>query len=220
MAATTKRNRILFWSGIIFIAALLGGLSHLVGFQTIHTWSEAINGWLLFVLILLLPLIGMPMSICGVIIGARYGALNGMAVTAVAVAFHLSASWVLARTWLRRPVEKILQKTDYKMPSLETAEYAAVCLLTALIPGPSYTLKNYFLALSKLPFSVIIGVGLPANLFAMSPGVLFGSFTGAMTWGKGAFLVTYALLLLIATHWVLRIIRGRTKHTRAKPAAA
>jgi uncharacterized membrane protein YdjX (TVP38/TMEM64 family) len=159
------------------------------------------------------------MSLCGILIGAKFGILDGLAVTAVAVAFHLAASWEIARSWLHHPLQKALQKTRYKMPALEPGEYAAVCLLTALIPGPSYTLKNYFLGLSKLPFRIIMGVGLPANLFAMSPGVLFGSFAGAMTWPKAVFLIVYAILLFVACHWVVRLIRARSNHP-AKPAAA
>ncbi len=212
-SASTSRNRIILWTSVIAIAVILGGVFHAIHLSTIHTWSAAINGWLLFLFILVLPLVGVPMSICGIMIGAKFGAMNGMAVTAVAVAFHLSASWVIARTWLRKPMEIVLKKTRYKLPSLETGEYAGVCLLTALIPGPSYTLKNYFMALSKLPLGVIIGIGLPANLFAMSPGILFGSLAGTMSWPKAIFLIGYALLLLVAAHWVIRIIRARSRHS-------
>jgi uncharacterized membrane protein YdjX (TVP38/TMEM64 family) len=204
----TRRNRIILWTTVIVIALALGGLSHAVSLKTIHAWSNDINAWLLILLILVLPLIGMPMSICGIVIGAKFGVTNGLIVTAVAVAFHLSASWGIAKTWLHKPLEKILQKTRYKMPSMETGEYAGVCLLTALIPGPSYTLKNYFLGLSNLPFGIILGVGLPANIFAMSPGILFGSFSGTMNWQKAAFLIAYAVLLFVAAHWVVRIIRA------------
>jgi uncharacterized membrane protein YdjX (TVP38/TMEM64 family) len=214
-----RKNRMILWSTVIVFAAVLGCLSHVVSLRTIHTWGESINGWLLFSLILFLPLIGMPMSICGVLIGAKFGVVNGLAVTAVAVLFHLVASWGIARSWFQKPIKKLLQKTRYKIPSLEMGEYAGVCLLTALIPGPSYTLKNYFLALSNLPLGIIIGVGLPANLFAMSPGILFGSFTGAMTWPKGVFLAGYAILLFVACHWVVRMIRTRSGRM-VKPAAA
>ena len=210
-AVSTSRNRIILWGSIIAIAVILGGMSHVVRLSTIHEWGEAINGWLLILLILFLPLVGMPMSVCGIMVGAKFGAVDGMGVMAIAVAFHLSASWGIARSWLRKPMEKLLKKTRYKMPSLQAGKYAGVCLLTALIPGPSYTLKNYFLALSKLPLRIILGVGLPANLFAMPPGVLLGSFTGAMNWQKGTFLATYALLLFAAGWWVTRMIRARSK---------
>ncbi|HEY1788321.1 MAG TPA: hypothetical protein VGJ73_09210 [Verrucomicrobiae bacterium] len=217
-AAPTRRNRIILWSIIIGAAVILAVCSHVFHLSTIHAWGVAMNSWLLVSLILVLPLFGMPMSLCAILIGAKFGATYGLAVTAVAVAFHLSASWVLARTWLHKPVKKLLKKTRCEMPPLETGEYAGVCLLTALIPGPSYTLKNYFLALSNLPFRIILGVGLPANLFAMSPGVLFGSLSGAMNWPKAIFLIAYVLLLFVAAHWVVRAIRNHSNH--AKPAVA
>lgn len=211
MARNKTRNRFIFWGGIIGCIIILGFLSHEIGLKTAHAWAEKINGWVLFLVMALLPLVGVPMSILGVMAGAKFGPLNGFTVSAVAVAVNLILSWWIARKWLRRPVEKILRKVEYKMPELETNEYAGICILTALIPGPSYTLKNYFLALSNLPFRVIFGIGLPAHLFAMSPGILFGDFTGAMTWEKAVFLALYTLLLIGVSHFLVRKIRSRKK---------
>jgi uncharacterized membrane protein YdjX (TVP38/TMEM64 family) len=170
------------------------------------------NGWLLFLLMALLPLIGVPMSILGIMAGAKFGPLNGLAVSAAAVAINLIMSWWMMRSWLRKPVEKLLQKTDYKIPALQKGEYAGICLLTALVPGPSYTLKNYFLALSNLPFRVLFWIGLPAHLFAMSPGIFFGNFSGAMTAPKAVFLIVYTLLLIGVSHYLIRRIRARKRN--------
>jgi len=216
MARNKNKNRIIFWAGIIGCVILLGILSHLIGLKTMHAWAAKINGWVLFLMMSLLPLVGMPMSLLGIMAGAKFGPLDGFAVSGAAVAVNLILSWWIARKWLRRPVEKILRKVEYKMPELETDEYAGICILTALIPGPSYTLKNYFLALSRLPFRIIFWIGLPAHLFAMSPGILFGGFTGAMTWKKAVFLAAYALLLIGASHFLVRAIRSRKKSRGAK----
>jgi len=151
------------------------------------------------------------LSILGIMAGAKFGPLNGFAVTGVSISINLILSWWIARKWLRGPVQKILRKVEYKMPEMETNEYAGVCILTALIPGPSYTLKNYFLALSNLPFRIIFWIGLPAHSFAASPGILFGDFTGAMTWKKAVFLGLYTLLLLGVSHYLVHKIRSRKK---------
>ncbi|HEY3762263.1 MAG TPA: VTT domain-containing protein [Verrucomicrobiae bacterium] len=217
MARTKTRNRIIFWAGIVLCIILLGVLSHCIGLKTAHAWAARINGWVLFLAMALLPLVGAPMSILGIMAGAKFGPLNGLAVSAAAIACNLILSWWVARKWLHGPVQKLLRKVDYKMPELETTEYAGVCIITAVIPGPSYTLKNYFLALSNLPFRIIFWIGLPAHLFAVSPGVLFGGFSGAMTWQKGLFIVLYTLLLVGASHYLVWRMRSRRKARSVKP---
>jgi uncharacterized membrane protein YdjX (TVP38/TMEM64 family) len=209
--ANKNRNRIILWSVIIGSAVLIGALSHTVHLKTIHDWGTHINGGLLFVLMAFLPLVGAPMSILCIMAGAKFGPWGGLATTAAAVAINLLVSWWIMRSWLRQPVEKLLQKTQYKIPALEKGEYAGVCLLTALIPGPSYMLKNYFLALSNLPIRIILMIGLPAHLFAMSPGIFFGDFSGAMSAPKIIFLVCYTLLLIGVSHFLIRRIRARRK---------
>lgn len=213
-----KRNRIILWSVIVVITIGLGLLGHSVSLKTIHEWGVRMNGWLLFAIMSLLPLVGMPMSLLSVMVGAKFGPWEGLAISAASVSINLALSWWIGRSWLHRPLEKLLKKTKYKRPVLEKGEYVGVCLLTALVPGPSYTIKNYFLAFSNLPFRVILGVGLPAHLFAMSPGIFFGDFTGSMSKPKIIFLVTYTVLLLGASHFLIRRFRARRKGRAQKVA--
>jgi uncharacterized membrane protein YdjX (TVP38/TMEM64 family) len=216
MTPSAKRSRLIFWCALIGLCVLLGALAHFVHLRTIHQWGTSINGWLLFLLMALPPLVGAPMSILTVMAGAKYGPWGGIALTGGVVAIHLMASWWLARHWLRKPVELLLNKTQYKMPRVRKGEYVGVCLLAALLPGPSYALKNYFLVLSNLPFKIVLLVGLPAHLFALSPGIMFGDFTGAMTVPKVVFLVVYVLTVIGTSHWLIRRLRTRkTQTTRA-----
>jgi uncharacterized membrane protein YdjX (TVP38/TMEM64 family) len=214
--ANKNRNRIILWSIIIGSAVLIGTLSHTVHLKTIHDWGTHINGWLLFVLMALLPLVGAPISIFCIMAGAKFGPWGGLATTGAAVAVNLLISWWIMRSWLREPVEKLLQRTPYKIPVIEKGEYAGVCLLTTLIPGPSYTIKNYFLALSNLPFRIIFMIGLPAHLFAMSTGIFFGDFSGAINTPKIIFLICYTLLLVGVSHFLIRRIRARKQNRQLK----
>lgn len=211
MGSEVKRNRIILWAIIIGSAIAIGVCSHAISFKTIHQWSAELNGWILFGLMAFLPLVGVPISILCIMAGAKWGPWNGLAITAAAVSINLILSWWIMRSWLREPVEKLLQKTRYKKPELQKGEYVGVCILTALIPGPSYTVKNYFLALSNLPFRLIFWIGLPAHLFAMTPGIFFGTFTGSMNWQKGTFLIIYTLLLIGVSHYLVRRIRARKR---------
>jgi uncharacterized membrane protein YdjX (TVP38/TMEM64 family) len=205
------RNRIILWGTIIGVCLIIGLVFHQFDLKTIHSWGARMNGWILFALMALLPLVGIPISILCVMAGAKFGPWEGLGVTSLAVAFNLAASWWIVRSWLRKPLEKLLRKTQYKKPTLEKGEYAGLCLLTALIPGPSYTLKNYFLAMSNLPFRIIFWIGLPAHVFAMSPGILFGNFSGHMTGGKLTLLIVYTLLLIGASQFLIRRLRNRKR---------
>jgi uncharacterized membrane protein YdjX (TVP38/TMEM64 family) len=213
MGNSVKRNRIILWTIIVGSIVIIGVCSHGLSLKTIHQWSAELNGWILFALMAFLPLVGVPISILCIMAGAKYGPWFGLGVTAAAVSMNLILSWWIMRSWLRGPVEKILEKTRYKKPELEKGEYAGVCILTALIPGPSYTVKNYFLALSNLPFRTIFWIGLPAHLFAMTPGIFFGGFSGTMTWPKAVILIAYTLLLIGTSHFLVRRIRLRKRKT-------
>ncbi|HEU5396258.1 MAG TPA: VTT domain-containing protein [Verrucomicrobiae bacterium] len=203
---------------VIAITVSLALVSHSIRFKTIHHWAAELNGWVIFAIMALTPLVGMPMSLLAIMAGAKFGPWLGLAISGAAVIVNLAGSWWIARSWLHQPLEKLLQKTKYKRPQLEKGEYVGVCLLTALVPGPSYTIKNYFLALSNLPLRVLIGIGLPAHLFAMSPGIFFGNFSGAMTTAKGVFLIVYTLLLIGVSHFLIRRFRARRKKRQAAGA--
>jgi uncharacterized membrane protein YdjX (TVP38/TMEM64 family) len=209
--AREMKQGLQFWvgtgTGVILVALLVW----LVDLKALHDWAGRLNGTAVFALMVVLPLIGVPVSVLYAVGGAKFGQPWGLVLAAAAIAAHLVASWWIAHSWLRRPLDALLRRMRYKKPQVPRGEYIPICLLIALIPGVSYTIKNYLMVLGGVPFRPFFWTCLPAHFFHAILGVLFGDFTGAMTTPKVVFLIAYALLLAGLSHYVVRRLRARKR---------
>jgi len=213
MTATlkTKSNESLFWIATAAGVVLIAGLFWLVDLKWVNDHVQRWNGFTVFLVIVFLPLVGVPVSVLFAAAGAKFGAGWGLLVTAVAIALHLSLSWWIAHGWLKRPVAALLRRFGKVQPELLAGDHVPVCLLVALIPGMSYTVKNYLLVLAGVPFGKLFWTCLPAHLFHASLAIFFGDFTAAMTPAKIIFLIGYAVVLVGLSHHVVRRLKRRTQ---------
>lgn len=198
-----------------FVVATIVGVVLMLAFASfydlkgLHGRVSSLPGLLVFLLVAILPLVGAPVSVLYVLAGAKFGPGWGLAWGAVAIAIHLVASWWIAQSWLQRPVQALLRRAGYAQPSFPKDDAVAICLLVALVPGLSYTLKNYLLVLGGIPFRSFFFCCLPAHFFHAVLAILFGDFTGDMTPGKITFLVVYGLVLAGLSRHVVRRMRER-----------
>jgi uncharacterized membrane protein YdjX (TVP38/TMEM64 family) len=206
-----SKDGAMFWGatfgGIILIAVLVWCFD----LKWLHDHAQSFNGVLVFVLTVFLPLVGVPVSAVYAVVGAKFGPVFGLAVAVVAIALHLLLSWWIAHSWLKRPLEALLRRTGRQIPGVPEGEYIPVCLLVALVPGASYTLKNYLLVLAKVPFRPFFWTLLPSHLVHATLAIFFGDFTGAMTTPKLVFLVSYAVMLIGLGHYVVLRLKRRKR---------
>lgn len=172
--------------------------------------------WPAFAALLILPLVGFPLSVLALAAGLRFGLVPALLLMAPALAFHLVFSFFAARHWLRRPLLRWLARYDFTLPRAPDGESFSVVLLINLIPGPPYFAKNYLLAIAELPFRSYFSGGLLANLLSTSMGILAGDFLRAMTPRAGAILTAYVLIVSFFCHRLIRRLRRRA----APPASA
>ena len=206
-----KQSNAPFWVATVAGIALMVVLFSLFDLKWLHTNAQKLSGELVFALTVILPLIGVPVSAVYVIAGAKFGALWGLTLTLVAIALHLVASWWIAHSWLKRPLEALFRKLGRQIPKIPEGEYVPVCLLVALLPGASYALKNYLLVLAGVPFRSFFWTLLPSHFVHAALAILFGDFTGEMTTAKTVFLSVYALTVVALGHYVvLRLKRRKT----------
>jgi uncharacterized membrane protein YdjX (TVP38/TMEM64 family) len=215
-AEPRKANRvfaILTVVGIILIALVVW----LVDLKPLHDKAASLNGALVFLLMSLLPLVGVPVSFLYVVGGAKFGHVWGLVAAAVAIAIHLLGSWLIVHGWLRKPIESFVKKRNYRFPQIPEGEAIPICLLIALVPGAPYTVKNYGMVLGGAPFKQYFWTCLPAHFFHASLGILFGDFTGEMTKPKIIFLIIYAVVLAGLSHYVVHRLRARRKQDANSP---
>ena len=212
VAGSAKRNNVLFWGATLAGIALMLVLFSLFDLKWLHTQAQRLGSPLVFVLMVILPLIGVPVSAVYVIAGAKFGVAWGFTLTLAAIAMHLIASWWIAHSWLKRPLEVLFRKLGRQIPKVPSGEYVPVCLLVALLPGASYALKNYLLVLAGVPFRSFFWTLLPSHFVHAALAILFGDFTGDMTAPKIIFLSIYALVVIGLGHYVVQRLK---RHKRA-----
>ncbi|MEP6662201.1 MAG: VTT domain-containing protein [Verrucomicrobiota bacterium] len=212
---STIHHRRIFWIVSIAGVAAFIILFCFVDTKALHGWAEKLPGPLVFLFMAVLPVVGVPISLLFVIGGARFGIFGGMIAAAFAIAINLLLTFLMTKFVLRKPIANFFKNRQYKLPQVPKGEYAAVTLLAALVPGIPYSAKNYLLVLAGVPFRVYFFVCLPAHVFTASLGIVFGDMTKKFTPGRIAFLVAYAILILLLARRVVKRLRASGKFSSA-----
>lgn len=204
-----------FWLRRKALMYLVAGMGVLVlilflswaDWDVLKTWLRGLNPFWLFTLMVIVPLLGGPVSLFYLAAGIRFGPWWGLLWALLAVAIHLIGSWWIANSWMQRPLDWLCDKLNYKKPMVPKGEYAPVCLLVSLVPGILYAAKNYLLVLAGVPFRPYFYTCLPAHFFHAALGILLGDLIGATSWLKTVFFITYAVVLLGLSHYVVHRLK-------------
>lgn len=170
-------------------------------------YTMTLGHWPAFAALLILPLIGFPLSVLALAAGLRFGLGPALLLMTPALAFHLVFSFFAARRWLKQPLLRWLARYDFTLPRAPDGESLSVALLVNLVPGPPYFVKNYLLAIAELPFRSYFFAGLFANLLNTSMGILAGDFFRHMNLQGGAILTAYVLVISVVCGRLIRHLR-------------
>lgn len=124
-----------------------------------------------------LPVFGFPIMFVYLFAGARFGPLVGGLVVAGVTAVHLLATYFIARSFLRGPVERFIERRHHHLPQVPPDEGPAVALVAALVPGLPYVVRNYALALAGVRLRVYFWVCLPVYVARSYVSILLGDLS-------------------------------------------
>jgi uncharacterized membrane protein YdjX (TVP38/TMEM64 family) len=191
-----------------------------VDFKGLHDKVAQVNGWLLFAMMTILPLVGVPVSFLCVAAGVKFGPVWGLVLAAAAILLHLLGSYWIGNSILRKPLNWLFKRVGYPKPQIPEHHAIPICALIALVPGLPYVIKNYMMVLGDVKLGPLILACWPTHFISVTLAVLFGGFSGEMTWGKGIFLVCYLILVMGLTRVVYRRLRRKSDIdlTKHKPA--
>ncbi len=196
-----RRRRIAIIALGITLAIVFVVGTHLGGGERWKTLVENLSQPLLLACFALLPLTGFPLTLLLLAIGARFGIINGLWLTAAATAVHLFLSYPIAK-WVRRPVTSLLAKAGWTLPQLDRRTAWPFSVWVALAPGLSYTLKNYAAPLAGASFTVYFASFFPIHMATSMIGLMLGGATMHLSWSVGAGIALYALVVALVTHWL------------------
>jgi uncharacterized membrane protein YdjX (TVP38/TMEM64 family) len=215
-ASAPRRRNLFIIAGLALAALALATWIWSDESRALAQHAMTLGRWPAFIALLILPLIGFPLSVLALAAGLRFGLVPALLLMAPALAFHLVFSFFVARHWLKRPLLRWLSHYDFTLPRAPDGESFSVALLINFIPGPPYFAKNYLLAVAELPFRAYFFAGLIANLLNTSMGILAGDFFRHMNLQGGAILTAYVLIISFFCHRLVRQLRRRA----APPASA
>jgi uncharacterized membrane protein YdjX (TVP38/TMEM64 family) len=208
----TKHKRALWTAvttvAVVVIAVVLVVLYTDVSWENIIGWIDRVNPVLALPLMALLPIVGFPIAIVYLFAGARFGPLGGGAVVAAITAIHLVGTYLIARSFLRAPLQRLIEKKHKHLPEIPEDEQAAVCVIATLVPGLPYFVRNYLLALGGVKLKYFFTVCLPIYVARSYVTILLGDMGNDPSRNKLFILLTVDVLkvaICALVIWRLRV---------------
>ena len=176
------------------VAALLIVLYTDLSWENVTDWIDGVNPALALPLMALLPIAGFPIAIVYLFAGARFGPLGGGLVVAAITAVHLLGTYLIARSFLRAPLQRFIEKRHKHLPEIPEDEQAAVCVIATLVPALPYFVRNYLLALGGVKLKYFFMVCLPIYVARSYVTILLGDMGNAPNRNKIIILVMVDVL--------------------------
>ena len=186
-------------------------LYRMIDVQAIHDQAKRMNGFAVFVVMTLLPIVEA---------GVRFGTGLGLALTTVSILIQLLASYALVKA---APgfFERKMAPWRKKLPE---AAHTPLTQFTMLLPGAPYFVQNYILPLVGVPLGTYLLWGFPLHAVRSVVGVIFGHESADLTPAKMAWFGVYSVAIGLTCAWSFRRLRKKMKDQPAaegdpKPAA-
>lgn len=155
-----KPPKIILIAALLLIAGLcLWWFGPRIDKDEIIRFGRSIPAWSVIAAMLVLPMLGFPISVLLVVIGLRFGLGWGAAISFGCIYLHHLAAWPLCRMRAGEPLRNWLRRKAGKMGEPGSASPVLFTAAFAAFHGPPYTLKLYLLALTSVPFPIYLWIG-------------------------------------------------------------
>ncbi|MEO7297078.1 MAG: hypothetical protein ABI042_00730 [Verrucomicrobiota bacterium] len=203
---------------IVLAAAAVLYLNHQYGLlKNIHTHLESYHWLIVFLLVSILPVFGFSVFICYVVIGSKFGGGWGLLVVALATTVHLVGSHWIATSFLRRRIEAYIARKKYNLPHVPDGENVSVSLMTAIIPGLPYFVRNYLLALAGIPLKTYFWICWPVYLIRSMLAIFASDFSADFTSRKVIFLVSLFIVKVGICAYIIKRLRNKNSRRNKIP---
>jgi uncharacterized membrane protein YdjX (TVP38/TMEM64 family) len=206
------RKNILIIVGIILACVAVGLLYRQIDVAALHERAKGINGALIFALMVLLPLVGFPVSVGHAVAGVRFGMGLGLVLVAASIVLQMLLSYAIVKaapSFFAKRLEPIRKR-------LPEGAHTPVTQFTMLIPGVPYFAQNYVLPMMGVPLSIYLLWGVPIHIAKSVVGVIFGDMSDHLTPGRIAGFAAYAVFTTVACAWAFRRLQAQMKGPKPK----
>ena len=202
---------------IIGVAIILGLVAltlvyRQIDVEALHQRAEQLNGFAVFSLITVLPLVGFPVSVTHAVAGVRFGIGLGLVIVAASIVLQLLASYALVKL----APGLFAKRLDHLRKRLPSGAHRSVTLFTILVPGVPYFAKNYVLPLMGVPLGTFLFWGGLIHIAKSTVGIVFGDMSDNLTPLRVTGFAVYALINTGACVWAFRRLQVQLKAQRSK----
>jgi uncharacterized membrane protein YdjX (TVP38/TMEM64 family) len=204
-ASGVRKHPVKVFTGLV-IAGLLGWLVYLGGegwdTDALIAVGKGLPAWALAGGFVVLPLVGVPISLFLVVIGIRFGFAGGMLLAVLGISFHNFVAYRVAHGLFRDRVRHWLEAKGYAIPPVPEKHRVWFTAVFAAVHGPPYAAKIYLLALTDIPLRIYLGVGAPVYAaFCILP-IGFGHAFTDMHFGWIMVIATILIGTVALGHWL------------------
>jgi uncharacterized membrane protein YdjX (TVP38/TMEM64 family) len=192
------------WTIAVLLVTGLTLIYWKVDVDLVHAKAGELPGWLCFLLLVALPLVGFPASVLHVGAGLRFGVSLGLPLVWLSIMLQLLASYGLVywnRTFFKRRFKTLRTRIPH-------GAHAPVTLFTMLIPGAPYCAQNYILPVIGVPLRLFLAISFPIHSVRAIIAVIVGGQSHDLTPGRVLAMLAYGAVLLLASWWALRRLKA------------
>ncbi len=165
--------------------------------------NEDIHFMVIIGAFIMLPLVGFPITALLVLMGMRFGVVIGILAMFSIMPLHLLFSFWLTRSFIGDRIKQyaLKKEKDYKIFSIPEDRNMEFCFLFMVIPGLSYSMKNYLLPISGVPFRHYFFFGWLIQGIMGIPFVLLGEASAELNLPIFAVMAVIFVLLFVIMKW-------------------
>lgn len=190
------------------VGCLLLAMYLLMRFDLIQQATALINKntpvHLFLLLMLVLPLLGVPLSVFIFVLGIKFGIGYGILILEIIMPLHILTSYVIART-VRQPIKNFLvNRKNYHIPEIPENKLAIFSFLFLAVPVFPYAVKNYILPLAGVPFRYCMWLNWVLQGTLSIPFVILGKSTADMNLLLFGVTLGVLAVLFMGLRWLRR----------------
>ncbi len=168
-----------------------------------------INPVFFLFLMLILPIVGVPLSFFLVLVGMKFGTVEGVLLSAALMLCHMAATYFLIHSFLRKWIYILLKFFHIPIPETKGDHNKWHAFIFMLIPGLPYAVKNNLLALTGMPLLPYLTINWTAQFGLSIPLIVLGSAVMEMNLA----ILGIALALLLAAYLLQYFLRKKYRKT-------
>ena len=198
-----SRKQALLGAAVVLALVFLVVGGRNIDLEAFNAWTKKLPAAGVVAVVVLLPLVGFPISALHLAAGLRFEFWIALAIVAAATLAQHVICWLLVRALPRRCFARL---EPWRM-KLAGAGFRQAAVLCCLLPGMPYTVQLYLLPVMGAPLRVLCLVSVPLHATRATVTILLGAISDELTAGRVVALVVYYAAIFTVCAFALRRLR-------------